>query len=81
MIESFGQIFGSSAIALIQTNNVEMRKPSLLGSAKYVTRFARPLEAVHQDESRMSGRIFLPVTFASYLRARFDLELPGYASW
>ena len=79
VIKSFGEVFGVAAISLIQPHHIEARHPGFLGGAEHVARFARSLEAVKQDESRVFLGLRLPMTFAPDFCARLYVELPGYA--
>ena len=81
MIQSFGEMLGAAAIALVEPDYVEAREPGLFRRAEDVSRFTRSLKPMEQHERRMFVRILLPVTFTAHLGSGFHFELPRYTRW
>src|ERR1700746_3288694 len=79
MIKRLREPFGSSAIALIQSNNMETRDPRFLSDSEHVAGVRRPSETVQNNDRRMLARIFFPVTFSTGLRSRLDFKKPSCA--
>ena len=50
VVEGWREVIGAPAVALIDAHNVHPRRKRLLGDAHHVSRFARSLESVHDDD-------------------------------
>src|SRR5579864_1230140 len=79
MIKRLGEPFGSSAIALIQSNDIETRDPCFLSDSEHVAGVRRAFEAVQKNDRCVLARILLPVTFSADLRSRLDFKKPSRA--
>src|SRR5579862_5801784 len=79
MIKRLREPFGSSAIALIQSNNIETRDPCFLSDSEHVAGVRRAFESVQKNDRRVLDRILLPVTFSADLRSRLDFKKPSRA--
>ena len=80
MIKRCAQLFSAAAVPLIQAKYVESGDPGLFCSSQNVTGLTRSFEAVQEDNRRVPGRIFLPMTFTAHLCSRFDFKEPGDAA-
>ena len=74
MVKSCSQFFGVAAVSLVQANHVESGNEGFLGGAEHIAGFARPFQAVKQNQRWVGLRIFLPMAFSANLRACLDFE-------
>lgn len=79
MIERGRQRVRPATIALVHADDVHTRGHAFRGDAQHVGRFARTLEAVHNNHGESIFAVWLPVAMAQHFDAGLDFDQTPFA--